>query len=584
LTDSLEWTIGQSYLQERGNKAYISDPEPVPFTINNDGILSARAAETFFASLAAADQAGTLEPDIFVLELGIGIGLFARFFLDAFRRLCEQHGKDYYDRLCYVAGDYSEPMLRDACRQGVFANHPGRYVLRAVDALSPEESLAQDPLFGELAGRPFRAVFLNYLLDCLPAAVLQVEGDEVRQLYVRTCLARGADLRGYSDLTLEELVQLANAPDPASSRELRDVSGLLASEYDYRPVDPAGLPHGEFAVQLARSVNQGSVVLNYGAIQALERLLGLLRDSGFILLNDYGQARPDRADDFQHQRYSQSTFIGINFPVLQAYFAGTAPAQWVEPAEGDTTSIHARLLGRQLAPETVACFQDRFGQAALERVQEPVRRARDLVKAGRFEAALTAYQQALEGQPYNWVLMNEVAHFLTFPLRNPAAGLDMARAALACNPACSAELWNMLGDSLFECGRVEESRQVYQRALQINPADARAHFNLTFVHARTGEYAEALRRIAEALTLDKMGAYRDRLLQTQSEVLAQLSQRSQQEYRRMADRVSTRPDSPKPAGTPANGKTKGDVLPGQGQLAHMIGRRPTAEEVGQPLR
>ncbi len=89
LAESLEWRLGQRYLRERGNKAFISDASPVPFVINNDGNLSARAADVFFASLVAAENAEGLEPDIFVLEVGIGVGLFARFFLDHFRRLCD---------------------------------------------------------------------------------------------------------------------------------------------------------------------------------------------------------------------------------------------------------------------------------------------------------------------------------------------------------------------------------------------------------------------------------------------------------------------------------------------------------------
>src|SRR5947209_12923451 len=84
LADSLEWQLGQEYLRQRGNKAFLADAHPVPFVVNNDGSLSTHAAEVFFASLAEADAAGTLEPEIFVLELGIGVGLFARFFLDAF--------------------------------------------------------------------------------------------------------------------------------------------------------------------------------------------------------------------------------------------------------------------------------------------------------------------------------------------------------------------------------------------------------------------------------------------------------------------------------------------------------------------
>ena len=174
-----------------------------------------------------------------------------------------------------------------------------------------------------------------------------------------------------------------------------------------------------------------------------------------------------------------------------------------------------------------------------------------------------AYEEALGRQPYNWALMNEVAHFLTFSLRDPFAGVQMARAALACNPACSADLWNMLGDSLFELGRVEESRRAFLRALRIKPDDARAHYNLTFVHLRAREYEAALRRIAEALARDRAGTYRDRLLQTQADVLARLTRRHQQESLRTADRVSARPDPPKPGGgTTRDGSTAGGE-PGQ---------------------
>src|SRR3954471_16046299 len=76
LADSLEWQLGQEYLRQRGNKAFLSDARPVPFVINNDGTLSRNAAAVFFASLQEAEQDGPLEDEIFVLELGIGVGLF----------------------------------------------------------------------------------------------------------------------------------------------------------------------------------------------------------------------------------------------------------------------------------------------------------------------------------------------------------------------------------------------------------------------------------------------------------------------------------------------------------------------------
>src|SRR5436190_7617828 len=60
LAQSLEWDLGQQYLRQRGNKAFISDSSPVPFVINNDGTLSRHAAEVFFATLVEADKVGTL--------------------------------------------------------------------------------------------------------------------------------------------------------------------------------------------------------------------------------------------------------------------------------------------------------------------------------------------------------------------------------------------------------------------------------------------------------------------------------------------------------------------------------------------
>src|SRR5438094_2629911 len=70
LADSLEWNLGQEYLRQRGNKAFLSDASPVPFVINNDGTLSRNAAEVFFTSLTEAEQHRPLEDELFVLELG----------------------------------------------------------------------------------------------------------------------------------------------------------------------------------------------------------------------------------------------------------------------------------------------------------------------------------------------------------------------------------------------------------------------------------------------------------------------------------------------------------------------------------
>ena len=272
LAESLEWELGQEYLRARGNKAFISDASPVPFVVNNDGNLSRNAAEVFFTSLLEAEKAGELEPDIYVLELGIGVGLFARFFLDHFQQLCDKQRKDYYDRLIYVAADRSERMLTDVIRHGVLTNHPGRYRLRVVDAMCPEKDLPFDVAFADhpRKERPFRAVFLNYLLDCLPASMLQFDGNEVKQLHVRTCVARNVNLEDFTDMTVDQLKERAKSNEPAAKQELLEVFGLFASEYDHRPVDASKIPYSKFAVECYSSLVDRYLLARRNGLEAKE--------------------------------------------------------------------------------------------------------------------------------------------------------------------------------------------------------------------------------------------------------------------------------------------------------------------------
>jgi tetratricopeptide (TPR) repeat protein len=536
LADSLEWELGQEYLRQRGNKAFLSDASPVPFVVNNDGTLSRHAAEVFFASLQEAEKAEPLEDEIFVLELGIGVGLFARFFLDHFRDLCQQHTKDYYDRLCYIAADRSERMLLDVLRHGVLGNHPGHYRVRQVDALEPERFLARDVMF---RGQPvrLRAVFLNYLLECLPAAVLEIDGDKLRQACVRTCVARNISLADHTDLTLPMLQERAKSPKFAVRQELLEVYGLFASEYDYRPAAAEKIPHSGFAIDFA-STRVKRFIHSFGAIQCLDKLLELLSPGGFVLMNEYGQSKLELDERGEHQRFSMATAIGLNFPLLEEYFRNQRKRAWLVAAGDEERGIHTRLLGNTLSQDTRVKFLETFQLARFQSLERPILDARECVKAGRFEMAASYYHEALRLQPANWVLLSEISGFLTFQFRDPKAGMDMAKVALSLNPTCSADLWNALGDGLYEFGRTAEARSAYVKALSVNDTDVRSRYNLAWVYSREKNFPEALAMIAEALAFDKTGAFRERLLQKQNEVLAHLTSRYQREYLLLVNLVS----------------------------------------------
>src|SRR5262249_35419295 len=175
--------------------------------------------------------------------------------------------------------------------------------------------------------------------------------------------------------------------------------GLSLHDGPPPPCPPPPPPGGPPPAGAPRRTSR-RVLHSWGALRALERLLELVPDGGFILANDYGQTQTTRDDEFEHQRFSLATFVGVNFPLLKAFFADGDRCQVIEPAS-EERGIHSRLLSKQPASETVARFFERFGDDARTKLEEPVQRARASLKAGRFELAASNYREALDAQPSN---------------------------------------------------------------------------------------------------------------------------------------------------------------------------------------
>jgi len=641
LAESIEWELGRLFYQARGSLAF-QTTEHVPFEINNDGTLSTHAAEVLFANLTAGEASrppGAVSPEagcavspeagcavspeagcavspeagcavIYALEIGPGTGLFARFFLDAFRDLCAERQKDFYDRLCFVLADSSEQMLADIEQGGVLGPHRDRCRMVHADARDIARALAevgrgdrlqgtgysrqsatadepltglnseprsneQDPTEGERAAKPavgpFSAVFLNYVLDSLPATVLEFDGDVVRELRVRTCLARNFNARNSLGLTPEAIAQRAATRSSDARRTLIDLYPYFTLDYDYFPLESGRIPFVEFAASLSRvhgadegdggtgdatppasarvgesrserglkSTLQRHVLHSYGAIECLEACLGLLSGDGFILINDDGPTTLDEsADGAVHKKFSGATSIGLNFALLGKFFRRKGHC-WIEPA-ADRERIHTRLLGRDPSAAAIECFRERFDKAREEWLTEPVARARQLQQWGQPEAALGAYQEALARQPRNWQLMGEAAKCLMFATRDFASALRLGATAISLNPRYSADLWNTLGDAYLGLEMADSAALAFQRALAIDATDVRARLGLAHGHASRGDYGEAMRLIADAITLDKSSQYRELLLQKQSQVIMEIDHQNQQEARAMYARRGAR--------------------------------------------
>ncbi|HEX4248750.1 MAG TPA: SAM-dependent methyltransferase [Pseudonocardia sp.] len=115
-------------------------------------------------------SSGALPSELYVLEIGVGNGGQAKVFLDEFRALDLEHGREYYQRLHYLMCDYSRHVL-DLARETV-AEHLDHVSSFVLDATRPTTSL------GFLRYKIF-LVYISNVYDNLPT-------DEVAQLGGRT--------------------------------------------------------------------------------------------------------------------------------------------------------------------------------------------------------------------------------------------------------------------------------------------------------------------------------------------------------------------------------------------------------------
>ena len=548
--ESLEWELGQSFYSARGSQAFISDFDPVPYTVNNDGEASYNAAEVVFASLVACPPEA---PRILVLELGIGLGLFARYFLDRFRQLCLEFGRDFYDRLWYIAADASESMLVDACRHGIFADHAGHALLRVIDARRVRDDLAGDPMLAEFDPLPLRGVFCNYVLDCLPAHILKfvhrsaASGDvvgstdnqadvDVQSLHLRSCLARHVRLEEHTPLSLAEIRQLANSADPALRRRLTPLFDLFSVEYEFLTIDPASIPFGELAVAMGTS-RGAYTVHNSGAMEVLFQLTRLLEPGGLVLVNDYGYGadHPSFQRGFTYETFASSTALGLNFPLLDDFCACMGLESHATDRQMD--QYYTRLIGRDIPPAVVTRFREVFGQERYRYANEWIERVDALRTTQCAEAEADAYFECLRRTPHNWTYLHCAGGFLLKRQGNPQAALALARQALALNPACSSDLWDLVGECLAALGRKREARHAFERALRINPSDLRGLYQSAKLALDVGGYRVALERIAQGLATKsgREGLYD--FVELQGRVLDELRGNWTKADQRIEDRV-----------------------------------------------
>ena len=445
LPQSLPWSLARSYWSLRGAQAFLQ--RRVPFQVTNDGTISRKAAELLFFSLAAGELVGR-DPGspIRVLELGAGSGLFARYFLDAFRDLCRNYERNYYKQLVYLATDRSTKMRRDILQLEILADHAEHFVVAPADAELDDLGLSE----ADGPGHLFSAIVLNYILDTLPATILHSDGDRVEELYASTCL------------NAPQAPQWLESGTPPDTEELMRILPALSMEYEYRAVD-SGAPPFQATAEACLALEGPFVLHNYGALRCLESCATLLERGGFVFVSDYPHSPFDGAKRiFPWQQYDGSVSAGLNFSLLETHFRRRPGWTWCEP-EGGAGVLSFRCLGREIHPVVADRFRSIFSKSAMDSLYVSWNEARRRRREGERRETLRAFEAAYARQRDNWALKSEFADFLLQELDEPQRALALASSGLENNPIYP-PLWKTAGECLNCLNRHSEAHAAYRRA------------------------------------------------------------------------------------------------------------------------
>ncbi|HEU0123911.1 MAG TPA: hypothetical protein VFQ91_25490 [Bryobacteraceae bacterium] len=505
LAESLEWRLSEAYWLETGTKAFIE--QSVPYSATSGGTLAQDAAALLLANCRDDPPSGPFA----VLELCAGSGLFARLLVDSFRRQCIEAGETFHEQMTFLATDRSPATLAQWSEFGVW---DGVNVTPALgDARRPLDWLTPD---GPVRLHNIRAVFCNYGLDSLPAAIVRRGESGPEELCLRShYTADEARRRRYGSPSIEELQQRAERADPG----LLHLGDLFEVEATFLPSRP--FPLLDEALAIYGSAPR--VIWNYGAMECLAAILPALHRSGFFLVNDYGIV--DGAEPVTHstpQRFGSSKALGLHFPIL-GRFVETLGAEWLEPDTFAGGNLHPRLIVRSAAPRTRAVFSERLGHSPW--AQAGVR-AQSHVRAGALEEARAVYMTALSHCRRDWALLGETAEFLIRQADDPEAGLELAKSALALNPWYSTWLWNVYGDAYYALQRYPEALAAYKIAEEKSPRDVRTQVNLSYAYAALENNEDALVAIGRGFAHDTSGDFRDRLRDKQQQILGAIRARA----------------------------------------------------------
>jgi hypothetical protein len=285
LTD-WEQATGKGYEQALpGGKSDANHPEAI-----------ADCVADFWTLLRDLENKHQLPPEIFILEIGVGMGTRSRIWLDRFRALDAERGTKYYPRVKFLLGDYSLSTL-DRSRPAL-KDHLDLCSFIVLDALDPGKTLA-------FLRHKILHIHLTNVYDNLPDEEFARRSGRLHLVQVRTYIphSEAARIGKASDVPTAQLNSTIRGLLEAGPEFLGDrargvafwqeiwkavrLEERLVCLEDLPDVDlPAGLNPSHLEEVLENAASDFRFHMSSGALESFRNTLPLLHPRGFLQVQD----------------------------------------------------------------------------------------------------------------------------------------------------------------------------------------------------------------------------------------------------------------------------------------------------------
>ncbi|WP_299723896.1 SAM-dependent methyltransferase [uncultured Tateyamaria sp.] len=490
--------LSRAKWQQTGLEAFLNFE--VPHTATSNGRLSEDAVDIVLSAIADRDPP---EGGYRFLELGSGSGLFAKLFLDRLQTFAPH----VYETCRYFATDGADSILDSQKAFGVLDAHSERVTrvnLNAEQAWPAELSGIMD------------FAFATYLLDSLSFDILAVNDTERWRLETRTVYTE----KNPDDLArLKALVTGETSFDPLA---IPDILSKLALQTRYVKIQDSDLILPE---SLPRDTGGESrpTLHSYGALICINHCLAALRPGGGMIVSDYGHAAPlDPSEEVEFQFYGGTIAHGLNFYQVDQYFTDRSDVQLFAPEE-DGPSVHTRMIATPECPDLSEKVDLIYGNIRDRAFNLPIETAREFLRARLFEKARKLYAKALEFQPRNWALLEEVAGYLLVANEEYSNAMTLVEQGLDINPFAPG-LWRTKAEALMGLDRLQDAEAAFRRSVELNPKDPQTHLSFATLRRKLEDTAGALHSVADGFAYDTSGDLREDLLAEQDRILLRINE------------------------------------------------------------